>query len=353
MRDFPKFNTLEEACRALNVIPVNKTRRSGFILANVGNSRSGRGDGRIKFFTADSGVVFNWQIGQMAAFFPDWGKKNFNTEEWKARQAEIERLIKLEAKNQEERNKFVAEKIARKIVEAAHPSENHPYLCRKRVAGFPGAPGLEIDKDAAQEIINGEKIPFSEGEPQSLWKLEGRLLLVPLTDENGALWSLQLIDSQGKKAFLKAGRTAGLVWRPEDIQLNFNWRESLAICEGVATALSVRHLYGVPCVAAISAGNLVKASQMLRRICPMAELWLCADRDENQTGEREARAAAEGISHSRLFVCPELTHSELEAFYRLTGSRKATDYNDYMIAHMAAELAGNKSNQSFKEQSND
>lgn len=341
MANFPIFSTLEDACRALNVIPVNKTRRSGFIPANVGNSRSGRGDGRIRYFPDGSGgSVYNWQTGGYAAFFYDWGKKNHTPEEWKARLKEAERQLKLEAKNQEERNKFVAEKLARKIVEAAHPSENHPYLCRKRVAGFPGAPGIEIDREAAQEIINGAKIPFSEGEPQFLGHLDSRLLLVPLTDESGALWSLQLIDSQGKKAFLKAGRTAGLVWRPEGIQLNSHWKNPIALCEGVATALSVRHLYGVPCVAAISAGNLVKASQMLRRICPMAELWLCADRDENQTGEREARAAAEGISHSRLFVCPELTYSELEAFYRLTGSRKATDYNDYMIAR---EQTGNQS----------
>lgn len=345
MAEIPIFSTLEDACHAVGVVPIKTQRRAGFIPANVGNSASGRGDARIKFFSDNAGgMVFNWKTGEQAFFFYDHGTgQQLTREELKARKAELNKLAQQEAKQTGERQKAVANLAAQIVGEAQH-SNNHPYLCRKRVIGFLGVPSLEIDKAAAQDLINGVSIPFSEGAPQSLKHLESRLLVIPLIDEKSALWSLQFIDTKGQKAFLKGGRLSGLIWQPEGVPFDSHRTNPIALCEGVVTALSVRKLYGVPCAAAICAGNLLRAAQMMRSVFRNSELWICADRDENGTGEQKAREAAEGVTHSRLFICPELTPSEMESFYRLTGSRKATDYNDLMIAR---ELGGGANSQCF------
>lgn len=338
MTEIPIFSTLEDACHAVGVIPINTQRRAGFIPANVGNSASGRGDARIKFFSDNAGgMVFNWKTGEQAFFFYDHGTgQQLTREELKARKAELNKLAQQEAKHTSARQKAVAN-LAALIVGAAQHSNGHPYLSRKRVIGLLGMPSLEIDKAAAQSLINGASIPFSEGAPQSLKHLESRLLVIPLIDEKGALWSVQLIDSKGQKIFLKGGRLSGLIWQPEDVSFDPHRTAPIALCEGVVTALSVRHLFGVPCAAAICAGNLLKAAKMMRSIYRNSELWICADRDKTGTGEKMAREAAEGVTHSRLFICPRLSPSEMETFYRVTGSHKATDYNDLMIARGQGE----------------
>ena len=217
-------------------------------------------------------------------------------------------------------------------MQASRPSVNHPYLRCKHVLGFAGAPSREIDRDQVQAMINAAAIPYQDGSRQYLGYCERRLLCVPITDGYGRLWSVQFIDSRKRKSFLKSGRINGLSWFPEDFPRDPERTEPVAICEGVATALSVRRMYRVPCVAGIFAGNLKAAALNLRAAFPRAPIWVCADRDANQTGEKAARGAACFVPNSRLFVCPEFTAAELANFKKVTGGDKPTDYNDLMIA---------------------
>jgi putative DNA primase/helicase len=68
-------------------------------------------------------------------------------------------------------------------------------------------------------------------------------------------------------------------------------RETLALAEGIETALSVQQATGIPTWAALGTANLphVELSAIVR------EIIICADADRNGAGERAAEAAAQGF----------------------------------------------------------
>ena len=328
----PIFSNLEDACRSIG-IEANSRGGSGFIAANIANDRHGKGDGRIKYFQDGSGgFVYNHKTQNAALFFYDHREgQKVERAVIEARKEEARRRYEIQTRQTAERQNAVAA-LAAQIMQASRPSVNHPYLRCKHVLGFAGAPSREIDRDQVQAMINAAAIPYQDGSRQYLGYCERRLLCVPITDGYGRLWSVQFIDSRKRKSFLKGGRINGLSWFPEDFPRDPERMEPVAICEGVATALSVRRMYRVPCVAGIFAGNLKAAALNLRAAFPRAPIWVCADRDANQTGEKAARETACFVPNSRLFVCPEFTAAELANFKKLTGGDKPTDYNDLMIA---------------------
>lgn len=332
MTDTKIFNSVEAACQCVGIEP-RPVRPGAFVRTNVVNDRRGKGDGVIKGHQdGKGGIVQNWKTGKQALFFYDYREGQKVTKAAvQAYQRELAARLREEAKQTAARHDAVAA-LAAQIMQASRPSVNHPYLRCKHVLGFTGAPSREIDRDQVQAMINAAAIPYQDGGRQYLGYCERRLLCVPIADGNGRLWSVQFIDSRKRKSFLKGGRINGLSWFPEDFPRDPERTEPVAICEGVATALSVRRMYRVPCVAGIFAGNLKAAALNLRAAFPRAPIWVCADRDANQTGEKAARGAACFVPNSRLFVCPEFTAAELANFKKVTGGDKPTDYNDLMIA---------------------
>ena len=138
-------------------------------------------------------------------------------------------------------------------------------------------------------------------------------LLVPLRDENGALWNLQRIapekPAQGSdKLFLKGGRKSGL-WHlvgaaPADPDA------VLLLAEGYATAASLHAATDRPVAVAFDAGNLVKVARALRGLYPDALIVVCGDDDrdtEARTGVNGGRVAAERAAQAvgGLVVFPE------------------------------------------------
>ena len=332
MTDTKIFNSVEAACQCVGIEP-RPVRPGAFVRTNVVNDRRGKGDGVIKGHQdGKGGIVQNWKTGKQALFFYDYREGQKVTKAAvQAYQRKLAARLREEAKQTAARHDAVAA-LAAQIMQASRPSVNHPYLRCKHVLGFTGAPSREIDRDQVQAMINAAAIPYQDGGRQYLGYCERRLLCVPIADGNGRLWSVQFIDSRKRKSFLKGGRINGLSWFPEDFPRDPERTEPVAICEGVATALSVRRMYRVPCVAGIFAGNLKAAALNLRAAFPRAPIWVCADRDANQTGEKAARGAACFVPNSRLFVCPEFTAAELANFKKVTGGDKPTDYNDLMIA---------------------
>jgi putative DNA primase/helicase len=72
--------------------------------------------------------------------------------------------------------------------------------------------------------------------------------------------------------------------------------ETLALAEGIETALSVQQATGIPTWAALGTANLphIELSAIVR------EIIICADADRNGVGERAAEAAARGfLRHGR------------------------------------------------------
>lgn len=327
---YPTFGTLEDACAACGIVP-KAIHGTGFIVTNVIGARK-RGGGRIKPFDDESGgYVKNWSDGREAVFFYGYqAGVRVPYEVYCQRSAAIRRMRQAEEDRHRQLQLSVASMAAELLAAAEAVASCHPYLYRKRVANVVGAPMLEIDGVKAQSIVDTYPI-FEECPRQRLDYLGSRLLLVPMVLDAGPV-SLQLISARGQKTFLKGGRMKGTAWRPEGFPVASGAVERVGLAEGVATALSVRKMYGVPCLAGMNAGNLVEAVKVVRQCYPKATIQLFADRDANGVGEEGAQKAAKAVARSKLYVCPEFSIVERERFRQLTGGDNPTDYNDLMIA---------------------
>lgn len=328
----PTFATLDDACRYCGVEPKD-VHGSGFVAASVEGSRRGRGSGRIRIFPDEKGgFVQNWTDGRRAYFFYGYGgMARLPREDWLRLKAERDRQRAEENALMQATRAAVA-RLAGLILEACHPAAApHPYLTRKRVSDVLGAPCLELDCLELCRIVRANEVPQPDGIPQRFGRLNGRLLVFPLTVDVPAPVSLQLIDASGSKTFLKGGRKQGAMWRPADVPVVSDEIERIGIAEGVATALSVRQLFGVPCLAGIDSGNLIHAAKTARACYPRAQIMLFADRDVSGVGEAGARAAACAVNRTELYVCPEFSAADRAVFKKLTGGDKPSDFNDLMI----------------------
>ena len=331
MSNLPIFAGLEGACVFAEIEP--REPRGRFTLSNmVGAGKHGRGAGRIMLFAdGKGGMCFNWRTGKAAIFYYDYQGKRPSRAELRKMQAEMRKQRELyEAKTR-------ARQYAVSILEAqiwdgaAAPMTGHKYLVRKRLPQSRN--GLRcIALDKAQALIDQAAIEQEDGEGQIL-RGQGRLLVVPLTDDKGVICSVQLIDESGRKTFLKGGRKKGLLWRPHGLSFDAGIEGTIGIAEGVATAMSVTLLYSVPCVAALDAGNLSPAAMTLRLQFPHHALRFYADQDASHVGEEKAKEAARthGAQGARCVVLlPPFTAETEAAFMRRTG-KAPTDFNDLWI----------------------
>lgn len=168
----------------------------------------------------------------------------------------------------ERRHAEASERAARIWAHCWPADPAHPYLVRKRVAPHYA-------------------------------RQHGPRLVLPVTDPDGRLWSLQFIDQDGGKRLLTGGRKRGcFVW--VDGRLPGNGR--ILVCEGWATGATLAEAEPQSRVlAAIDAGNLEPVAVGLRARFPGAEIVICADADP--VGMAKGRAAA--IAAGALLAAPE------------------------------------------------
>jgi len=121
---------------------------------------------------------------------------------------------------------------------------------------------------------------FKDEQGNVLWQNGEPLLLIPMR-VNGSLVGLQQIDKTGQKKFLYGQRT-------NNATFTFNNHGMNILCEGYATALSIRiamkqmkRRYNLH--VCFSAGNMVKVAATLE------PGLVIADNDESGTGERVAK----------------------------------------------------------------
>ena len=154
---------------------------------------------------------------------------------------------------------------------------------------------------------------------------DGRLIVPVLDAFDDRGQSLQYIAANGEKRFLSGGKTAGgcFAVRAKDNRVD----GPLLICEGYATAASLRMATGHAVVMAFNAGNLESVARTMRQRFPKREIVLCADNDEGgerpdgapfNPGVEAARKAAAAVG-GKLAICP------------LIEGRK-TDFNDLHLA---------------------
>ena len=331
MSNLPIFASLEGACVCAEIEPREPRRR--FTPSNmVGVGKHGRGAGRIMLFAdGKGGMCFNWRTGKAAIFYYDYQGKRPSRAELRKMQAEMRKQRELYEAETRARQYAVSILAAQIWDGADSPMTGHKYLVRKRLPQSRN--GLRcIALDKAQALIAQAAIEQEDGEGQIL-RGQGRLLVVPLTDDKGVICSVQLIDESGRKTFLKGGRKKGLLWRPRGLSFNAGAEGAIGIAEGVATAMSVTLLYSVPCVAALDAGNLLPCAETLRRQFPGHALRFYADKDASGVGEDKAKAAARALAlqGARCAVLLPPFTEEIEAEFTRRIGKAPTDFNDYWM----------------------
>lgn len=184
----------------------------------------------------------------------------------------------------------------------AEPVLSHPYLEKKCVK--PNKRIRQVTRDQVKHVFGW--VP---------WKLCDPLLCIPLSDGSG-LVSMQFIDVNGQKRFLKDHAIAGAYWFTSKANPN----KPIGIAEGVATAINVATVNKFPVVAAMSCGNLKAVALKFRRRFPKKTIYLLADSGK---GEIEANEAAYVIGAQ--IAVPPFTEAIKKQFI----NEIPTDFNDY------------------------
>lgn len=331
LSNLPIFASPEGACVCTEIEPCARRRRIDRP-ASIANGKRTPGAGAIYWFADNSGgMCFNWQTGRKALFYYDYNGKRPSRAELRKMQAEM-RKQRAQYEAETRARQYAVSRLAAQIWDGADSSiAGHKYLVRKRLPQSRN--GLRcIALDKAQALIDQAAIKQEDGEGQTL-RGQGRLLVVPLTDDKGVICSVQLIDESGRKTFLKGGRKKGLLWRPRGLSFDAGTEGAIGVAEGVATAMSVTLLYGVPCVAALDAGNLLPSAETLRRQFPGHALRFYADKDASGVGEDKAKAAARALAlqGARCAVLLPPFTEEIEAEFTRRIGKAPTDFNDYWM----------------------
>ncbi|MDE1970025.1 MAG: AAA family ATPase [Patescibacteria group bacterium] len=169
---------------------------------------------------------------------------------------------------------------------ASQPPANFPYLTKKKISAY----------------------------HSRFWNNN---LILPLYSSEGFLSSLQFVDENGNKKFLKGGKTAGcysIIREPDKI---------LCVAEGFATAASIAETTGYAVAIAFSASNLKATAMDIRRKYPDIEVVICGDTDTN--GSQKAKEAAEAIGARLAF--PSFEPEEK------IGEETPSDFNDLCVLH--------------------
>lgn len=143
----------------------------------------------------------------------------------------------------------------------------------------------------------------------------GQNLVIPIY-QFGQIVSLQSINKEGYKEFLKDGAVSGSYCPIGSIVDQI----PICICEGYATGASIHEATGYSIIVAFTSGNLTKVAKVIKAEYPNHELIIAGDDDfknEKNPGKKSATEAAE-LTGARL-VFP--------TFYEPRNASQ-TDFND-------------------------
>jgi len=190
-------------------------------------------------FNGNSGAVQNWALHEKPITWKDQNAKH---------DPQLQIRVKKAVEDQSVRQEKAAKKAAWILSNAV--KSTHPYLARK---GFP------------------EEVGY-------VW--EGKLVIPMRID--GRLVGCQLIDADGKKKFLYGQKTKGAT-------ACFDNKGSLILCEGYATALSIRRTLKKSmtryCIhVCFSAGNLIEVAKSLPDCIVVADNDPVGVRSAKKTG---------------------------------------------------------------------
>jgi putative DNA primase/helicase len=219
----------------------------------------------------------------------------FSKEEREQKKLEIQQLQEQNEKERIELQKQ-ATIYAQEVISKASKSGNSKYLQKKK-----------LNQD------NG--VFFGKNEE----------IIIPIYDIEGELVSLQTIFQDGKKQFLKNGKTKGCFYEIGKIE---NAKE-VYICEGYATGLTVYNITKKPVIVCFYAGNISPVLENLLQQYPHKTFIIAGDNDaykELNTGKIKSEEA------SKKFGCKVI----LPKFKNV--SSKPTDWSDLYILEGKSEV---------------
>lgn len=166
---------------------------------------------------------------------------------------------------------------------------SHGYLQKKGIA----------DADLVRNIRQNEY----QGQKQ---------LVIPLW-QNGKLVSVQTINENGGKHFLKGGQKSGSYAVLGNLDKEAH--KGIAVAEGFATAASIRKATGLPVVIAFDGGNMVRiAENMAQRLSENQTVILAADNDPSGGGLAAATNAAVSLGSRARIVMPEFSPEMVQRY---------------------------------------
>ena len=241
-----------------------------------------------------AGYIHNFKTGEEIRWRASRPHREMTPEERaKAREAQA---VDQAAREAERRHReAVTSHKATAVWDRAKPAQSHPYLARKGVE----AHGLRRDRR--------------------------NNLLVPMRDADGRVWSVQTIDPDGGKLYMRDGRKQGLYALLGKLEPG----APVVIAEGFATAATMREATGLATVVAFDSGNLVDVARAFRERDPQRPIVIAADNDHHlplrepplpNVGQVKAAAAAEAVGG--VVLTPAFPPGD-----------KGTDWNDYAAQH--------------------
>lgn len=262
------FNT-QTAIEKLNELGYSpKTLNLGRIVrfAAPGKPQSNR-SGWAKLCEDGTVIAGDWTTGERLVIKPDLSGLS---EQERAQRAENFERLQAKQRAREAREFEQARLKAIHIWQSADEVFEHDYLHRKTI----DAHGVRF-KPHLQGMDN--------------------VLIIPVyaADQDNRLQSLQLIDPNGNKRFLKGGRKkAGFYVLADDLL-----QGRVIICEGFATGATLQEyrFESDTVICAFDAGNLEPVAVAFRKKWPKREMIIAADNDHQatfNTGLMKARQAA-------------------------------------------------------------
>lgn len=166
-----------------------------------------------------------------------------------------------------------------------------------------------------------------------------RELLVPMMDESGAVKNVQRILPNGDKRFVKGAKVMGLYGLAGAAPPK-GFQGEIVIAEGIATAWSVQQITGNTCYAAMSAGNLLAVTQMVRDAFPAACLLLAGD-DDRLEKDGTPRPLKANAGRVKAYISAQKAGALALFPIFADSSSRSTDWNDLYCEEgkEAAELA--------------
>ena len=224
-------------------------------------------------------VYFNdLKRGFRGVWYPE-GQQALTPAEREQRRRDIEKHRAERLAEEQARHSKRAQWAFKLLKSASKADGSHPYLSKKGV----GAHGLRLLP------VWERRMYHEDGGGFDVVKVEG-VLLVPMKDETGKLWNVQMIypqkiligDEERDKDFLPGARVNGL----------FHWigqhTETVCLAEGYATGATIYEATGYRVFICFSSGNLPHVALIVRAALPDAKIVICADHDKPDKNGRRA-----------------------------------------------------------------